>query len=100
MKIYDLDTPHIGCGRWAIPKFLLEDKIFLDKVTELGRETQESMNLNPQERLTSFIHRTRTLAKQMSKIKLGKMNSAIKKLTETKQKILQKTNLYKKPHQG
>src|SRR5258708_6895729 len=93
MSVYDLNTPHIGRGRWAMPKSILDDKNFLDTVTEIGRKTLESLSLNPQEKLASFINQTRTLAKQTSKIRLGKMNSKIKKLTKAKQRVLQKINV-------
>ncbi len=95
MKIYDLNTLHIGHGRWVIPKFLLEDNNFFNKLKEASHEIQTSahhMDMNPQKTLNTFIENTRAIANHLEKIKVGKMNSTIKKLINCRTKLLQKVN--------
>ena len=95
VKMYDLNTPHIGHGRWAIPKFLLDDNNFFEKLEEVGQEILTSthhVETNPQKNLNNFIDSTRVIAKHLEKIKVGKMNSTIKKLKNSKTKLLQKVN--------
>src|SRR5258708_223175 len=95
VKIYDLNTPHIGCGRWVIPKFLLKDNNFFNKLEEAGHKIQTSahhMDMNPQKALNTFIENTRAITNHLEKIKVGKMNSMIKKLINCRTKLLQKVN--------
>src|SRR5258708_21098343 len=95
VKMYDLNNPHIGHGRWAITKFLLDDNNFFEKLEEVGQEILTSthhVETNPQKNLNNFIDSTRVIAKHLEKIKVGKMNSTIKKLKNSKTKLLQKVN--------
>ncbi len=95
VKMYDLNTPHIGQGRWAIPKFLLKDNTFFKKLEEIGQELQTSahhVEMDPQKNLYTFIESTRATTNCLEKIKAGKMNSTIKKLKNSKTKLLQKVN--------
>ncbi len=96
VKIYNLNTPHIGCRRWVIPLFLLKDNNFFNKLEEAGLEIQTNthhVDTNPQKNLNSFIESTRTIANCLEKIKAGKMNSTIRKLINSRTKILQKVNI-------
>ncbi len=85
VKVYNLNTPHIGHGRWAIPKFLLKE------ASHKIQTSAHHMDINPQKTLNTFIESTRTIANCLEKIKAGKMNSMTRKLINCKTK-LQKVN--------
>jgi len=94
--LYDLSVPNIRRGRWALPKYLIEDENFLQSIEKMAKcHTHTSPNgptHNPQRYLQDLINEICMLAKHMEKIKAGKMNSMIKNLTNRRNMILQKVN--------
>ena len=92
VSVYDLNTPKIGRGRWALPKFLLNDENFLHQIELLNTENQNQTEPNPQKRLQNLILNIRQLAKRLERMKAGKMNSSIISLTNKRTKIPQNVN--------
>ena len=86
IKIYNMNTPHIGCGRWAIPKFL-------NNLEEFGCRNPTPLNQCPQQSLSAFIDYARATAKHLEWVKAGKMDSTIRKLNDHKSKVLQNANI-------
>ena len=88
VKIYDMNTPHIGHGRWAIPKFLTDNPKFLNNLEEFGHRNPTPSNQCPQQSLSAFIDYATATAKHLEWVKAGKMNSTIRKLNDCKLKVL------------
>ena len=84
-KISDHNAPFIDKGRWAIPRYILDDTPIVQEIKTLGREIMENPR-DPQVDLQQFISKTCDLTRNADKVKCRKMNSAIKKLEKAKKK--------------
>ena len=92
-------SPEIGCGRWAIPKYLINNTEFLGETEKIGRDalmlmtdTQHSTHLDPQLVFQAYLQVIRNLAKQLKQVKSGKMNSTLQCLRKRRDNAERKVN--------
>jgi len=67
-KIYNYNAPSIGKGRWAIPKYILDDINTIKKIEKIGMNITENAQ-DPQSNLQCFISETYKLTRDTDKIK-------------------------------
>jgi hypothetical protein len=76
VSIHNPNIPIIGCGRWAMPKYLINDKDFLKEVERMGNETLTQINhqetTNTQQQFQHLILTITNLAKKTRKDKIRK----------------------------
>ncbi|KIJ27275.1 hypothetical protein M422DRAFT_271591 [Sphaerobolus stellatus SS14] len=91
MKYLNPSAPFQGKGRWAIPPFMLQSTLFIDKVAEMGISLQERLKmnreLNIQVEYSTFKNNILQMAKSQATKKACALNTIIaqksKKLNET-----------------
>lgn len=95
IRFTPLDLPHIGKGHWSWPPSLLSDMILINKVVDLGIQTQTKIEhavphteeLNPQTIWQSFKIDINRIAKDVAKTHLHKIHQQICTLTKDLHKI-------------
>ncbi|KAI0345423.1 DNase I-like protein, partial [Trametopsis cervina] len=96
VSIADDKLPFVGGGRWSIPKVVLADHEFLDRISNQGRTFIELTNLrkslrepdNIQERYKAFKDDIMVTARRLAKINIPKIVKRISKLKEERKQIL------------
>ncbi len=82
IKIYDKNSPQIRHGCWAMKLFLLKDKKFLSDIENIGQKIADLMivpDTSPQQALQTYIEHIQATAQQLTKEKIGIINSKTKK---------------------
>src|SRR5258708_4344905 len=80
--------------------FLLRDQKFMNNIVQMGMEITPHLNnpnlnnpnTSPQQLLNNFSEQAQSLAQKQSKIKIGIIKSKIKKLENTRDILINKTN--------
>ena len=75
--------------------FLLKDKKFMSNIEKIRSTITNQTNSpteSPQQKLQTFIELTHTSAQKQTKLKVGKINSKVKKLKKTQDKLTEKAN--------
>ncbi|KAH6914282.1 Endonuclease/exonuclease/phosphatase [Coprinopsis sp. MPI-PUGE-AT-0042] len=95
---YDLESPYIGKGRWAIPAFLLNDSPFIREVSQIGKVALEraqevvaatrTESTNPQSIWKEYKDKIRSLAKERSRREMPTTEARLEELRETKEQTL------------
>ena len=92
-------TPEIRRGRWVIPNYLINDSGFLKEIETIGNDAlklmtdpQHTMHLDPQLVFQAYLQTIINLAKELERVKSGKMNSTLRHLKKRRENMERKVN--------
>ncbi len=96
VKIYNENSPQIGCSCWTMKPFLLKDKKFLREIEntrlEKTMDTLNNPNPSPQTTLQDLITHIWTTGQLTTKIKIGRINTKVSKLEKAHNKLESRAN--------
>ncbi|KIJ50583.1 hypothetical protein M422DRAFT_245209 [Sphaerobolus stellatus SS14] len=93
MKFLNPSAPYQGKGRWAIPPFMLQSSIFIDKVAEMGMALQEKLKTNQELDIQVKYRNFKISILKMAKTQAIKKACAIQTIIAKKSEKLNETTM-------